>query len=305
MSYLLSICIPTFNRAELLKNTLTSIYSQKANHSDFEVVISDNCSTDHTEEVVSNFLSKYSNLKYVKHSAPIDGNDNIVYSIKLGSGLFLKVSNDTALFDNESINSILKLIHNNKLNQPIVFFSNIYKRVLNQSGNGFDNFIRINSFLVTSILAIGFWKADFDNLRNIEDSQEYSLPALNMIRKNFELKDSFVVYNKKFFSVQYVKNKGGYNIIDVFVTNYLGKVLRKEFQIRNLNYWTFEFEKIKVLVKFVAPWLKLLRKNNSGFTYSIDGANSKLFKIYYYNPLFYFLVFFFFFYDIKIKFLKD
>ena len=78
MSYLLSICIPTFNRAELLKNTLTSIYSQKANHSDFEVVISDNCSTDHTEEVVFEFLNNHNNINYIKLSEPIYSDNNIV-----------------------------------------------------------------------------------------------------------------------------------------------------------------------------------------------------------------------------------
>jgi hypothetical protein len=40
-------------------------------------------------------------------------------------------------------------------------------------------------------------------------------------------------------------------------------------------------------------------------TFSIDGANQKLFKIYYYNPLFYLMVVFFLFYDLKVKFPKD
>lgn len=305
MSYLLSICIPTFNRAELLKNTLASIYSQKANHSDFEVVISDNCSTDHTEEVVLEFLNSHNNINYIKLLDPIYSDNNIVNSLCKGTGLFLKLCNDTALFEEGSINSILNVIRNNFEDRPLIFFSNINKNLINQRGVGFDKFIQINSFLATSILSIGMWRKDYENLLNIENAFEHNLPALNLLRKNFDLKKNFIVYNVKIFTVQYVKNKGGYNIVDVFVSKYLGKVLKREYQNGNIKLLTFEIEKIKVLVKFIAPWLKILKKKHSGFTFGIEGANSKLFKIYYYNPAFYLMAVFFFFYDIKIKFLKD
>lgn len=43
---LLSICIPTYNRAEYLEKSLESIIRQSEFHSDdVDVVISDNCST--------------------------------------------------------------------------------------------------------------------------------------------------------------------------------------------------------------------------------------------------------------------
>ena len=46
----ISVCTPTFNRAPLLKLFLESILSQT--HTDFEIVISDNCSTDATQTLV-------------------------------------------------------------------------------------------------------------------------------------------------------------------------------------------------------------------------------------------------------------
>ena len=59
---LLSICIPTYNRAEYLKKTLESIVWQRDFLSkDVEVVISDNCSTDDTASVVAKFVEKYPN----------------------------------------------------------------------------------------------------------------------------------------------------------------------------------------------------------------------------------------------------
>ena len=50
---LLSICIPTYNRAELLRLALQSLISQVRELNDeVELIISDNCSPDHTQEVV-------------------------------------------------------------------------------------------------------------------------------------------------------------------------------------------------------------------------------------------------------------
>ncbi len=51
---LLSICIPTYNRAELLRSALYSIVRQAADlGGQVEVVVSDNCSPDHTPEVIA------------------------------------------------------------------------------------------------------------------------------------------------------------------------------------------------------------------------------------------------------------
>jgi glycosyltransferase involved in cell wall biosynthesis len=304
MGYLISICIPTFNRANLLKNTLTSIFNQNANLDDFEIVISDNCSTDDTEQVVLEFAQKFTNIKYYKLPTEISGDNNIVNSLSSAKGQYLKLCNDTALFENGCINSLIEMIKVNNIEKPIIFLPNTDKKQIFNYGENFNTFININSFLTTSILAIGIWKEDYDKLNHIQDAFEYKLPALNLLRKNFEQKNNFLIFNKKIFSVQYVPNKGGYNIIEVFVTNYLGIVLRKEYKKNNLKLLVFEKEKLKVLLKFVAPWMKLLKKPNSGFTFSIKGANKKLFKVYYYNPLYYLMVIFFFFFDIIQKFKK-
>lgn len=52
---LISVVIPTFNRAELLRKAVASVLAQRGDH--FEVVISDNCSSDHTPQVVAEFAA--------------------------------------------------------------------------------------------------------------------------------------------------------------------------------------------------------------------------------------------------------
>ena len=59
---LLSICIPTYNRAEYLVGALENIISDPAFDERVEIVISDNASTDDTENVVGYFIKLYSNI---------------------------------------------------------------------------------------------------------------------------------------------------------------------------------------------------------------------------------------------------
>lgn len=58
----LTICICAYNAEEYLANTLNSIYSQTVN--DFKLLVIDDCSTDHTREIVKDFFAK----KNVNHA---------------------------------------------------------------------------------------------------------------------------------------------------------------------------------------------------------------------------------------------
>lgn len=60
----LSICIATYNRAEMLRETLESIISQAPN--DCEIVVSDNASTDETQRVVSDYSQRFDRLRYFR-----------------------------------------------------------------------------------------------------------------------------------------------------------------------------------------------------------------------------------------------
>ncbi len=60
---LVSIVIPTFNRALLLKRAVSSILKQT--YQNFEVIVVDDCSSDSTELVLNNFQDK--RIKYIRH----------------------------------------------------------------------------------------------------------------------------------------------------------------------------------------------------------------------------------------------
>jgi len=67
---LLSVIIPTRNRASLLYNTLESLTRQTYPAASFEVIVVDNGSTDATAEVCHHFKQRILNLKYLSVSSP-------------------------------------------------------------------------------------------------------------------------------------------------------------------------------------------------------------------------------------------
>lgn len=54
----LSVVIPTYNRASLIGITLDSLLNQSLNPTDFEIIVSDNNSSDNTKEIISGYVEK-------------------------------------------------------------------------------------------------------------------------------------------------------------------------------------------------------------------------------------------------------
>ena len=61
MSYKLSIICITYNQEKFIKQALDSFVMQKTNF-DFQVVISDDCSTDNTPNIIKEYEKKHPNI---------------------------------------------------------------------------------------------------------------------------------------------------------------------------------------------------------------------------------------------------
>ena len=62
---MISVIIPTKNRADLLNSALKSIVNQNISLSEFEVLVINNGSSDHTSKIISNYKKKLANLKEI------------------------------------------------------------------------------------------------------------------------------------------------------------------------------------------------------------------------------------------------
>lgn len=98
----LSISIPTFNRANFLRACLNSIVEQFSDVevlNQVEIVISDNYSSDNTEDVINKFQEKYNNIKYFKNESNLGFDRNLLNVVEKSSGEYcLTLGDDDALF---------------------------------------------------------------------------------------------------------------------------------------------------------------------------------------------------------------
>ena len=82
-----SVCIPTYNTAKFIGEAIESVLQQT--FTDFEIVVSDNCSTDTTEEIVAQF--KNDKIRYVKNAHNLGAYPNVSLSIERARGRYVKI----------------------------------------------------------------------------------------------------------------------------------------------------------------------------------------------------------------------
>ena len=91
-SKLVSICVPTRNRADSLRESLVSICGQ--DYDSLDIVVSDNGSDDHTEAVVRDFERRDSRVRYIRHDRNIGLHANHNFCFDTARGEFICIWHD-------------------------------------------------------------------------------------------------------------------------------------------------------------------------------------------------------------------
>lgn len=81
-----SIGVPVYNGGDLLKLALDSLLAQ--NYTDYELIISDNASTDNTEEICRDYASRDSRITYLRRDRNYGMNNNGVKVFSLAKGTY-------------------------------------------------------------------------------------------------------------------------------------------------------------------------------------------------------------------------
>ena len=108
---LLSICIPTYSRADLLDACLASILPQIEPYAEsVECVISDNHSTDHTVEVIEKYAEKYS-IRVHRNESNIGILANIVQTAaSLAQGRFVWLLGDDDILCERAVKQVVEFL---------------------------------------------------------------------------------------------------------------------------------------------------------------------------------------------------
>jgi len=112
-SVLLSICIPTYNRAKFLKEAIESVLAQveRNNFLEIELFISDNASTDDTEGLVAQYIKQHPALvKYRRNDRNLGSDANILLLIEHAAGRYIWILGDDDLIVNGAIGKVIEEI---------------------------------------------------------------------------------------------------------------------------------------------------------------------------------------------------
>jgi len=104
-----SIIIPTYNREKYLKECLDSIINQ--NYTNLEIIVTDDNSTDNTENIVKEYIKKHPFIRYVKNKKyPKGPNGNKNNGLDNATGEVIGIFDDDDILAPNAINILMEKI---------------------------------------------------------------------------------------------------------------------------------------------------------------------------------------------------
>lgn len=248
MNPILSICIPTYNRLEILRNTIASIYSDLdgVNMNDFEVVISDNSKEHTTQPVIKDF--DYDNLHY--YPTECEGFKNSFFALSYGNGDYLKLNNNYTMFKKGTLRTLIDQLKNLKENKCQVIYTNGLRAKKNVSYyNSFDDYLAGLSYFCSWSAGYGMWREDFEKVKNVVEIDKYFPQTSLLLTQSY--KHDFAIDDRNLFEDQHVPKKGGYDIFKVFSVDFLN-LIHKAFSNGTISEKTYTKIKRDLLYKYLS-----------------------------------------------------
>jgi glycosyltransferase involved in cell wall biosynthesis len=157
---LISICIPSYEKVEKLKNSIFFILNQT--YQNFEVIISDDSISENIFLMCNSFKSD--KIKYFKHSSTGNPIDNWNYSISKANGdIITLLHDDDFLYSNLTLELVVNTFSNSKID---LLFS--------------------NSIHIENNIIIGCNKCEIpENLSNIFIKNTIGAPSILFLKNDF------------------------------------------------------------------------------------------------------------------------
>jgi glycosyltransferase involved in cell wall biosynthesis len=205
---LVSIIIPTYNRAYLIGETLDSIVAQT--YENWECIIVDDGSSDNTDEVVGDYVNKDSRFKY--YHRPEEhlpgGNGARNYGFKMSQGDFIQwFDSDDLMDENLLFEQIENMISFNVVISICLYdrydenFSKITVKSVEYSAKNslyYDYIMKVFSFNLQTTLFSRSYLQNYKLNEKLFKSQEYEF--LQRILR--ELGDNYSVLNKSLVKIR-------------------------------------------------------------------------------------------------------
>lgn len=244
----LSICIPTYQRIEITRKTIASIYADLdgVSLSDFEVIVSDNDLAGSSSCFVDEF--SYDNFHY--HQTKCEGFLNSYYVLGYGKGLFLKLHNNYTMLRPGSLKVLIDEVKRYQNEKPEMFYTNGLRRFRRKKEyDSFDAFMYDMSYFSSWSTGFGIWKEDYDAVKESIIINKM-FPQTSMFLSCSD-KTKYVLDDVVLFDDQSVPKKGGYNPYYVFGVEYI-ELIKRYKELGIISQKTYERIKNDVLCEYLS-----------------------------------------------------
>lgn len=279
---ILTIGIPTFNRAGYLDRCLKWIYDEIGNDENIEILVCDNASTDNTELIVSKYMAQYSNLVYFKQEKNEGFSKNLKTVLDLATGDFINPHGDDDYFNHGIIYNFIEIIKQNK-DVSLMYASRMGQQLQVLRGTGFDDYLN-NLNTVNFITTMLVNKNDY---KNIENKNLYIETAINQVYFQLEIlknNQRFCIIHGEVLNVESgYAPRIGYNFAQVAIAEYFDIIC--SFEKYGLQKQTIQNEKLRVLNTIIIPAMQQII---SGAILLETDNTLDIFKKYYCNEPYYF-----------------
>ena len=134
---LVSILIPTYNRAEYFEQALISALNQS--YLNIEIIVGDNSDNDDTKKICERYIERYENIKYIKNTENLGMNGNIENLYEQATGRYINYLLDDDLFERNKIETMMNYFIKDRKSELSFISSN--RKIIDDNGNICGNFI--------------------------------------------------------------------------------------------------------------------------------------------------------------------
>ena len=250
-SFVLSICIPTWNRAAILKKTLSKLTAAKSfGDGKVQIVISDNASSDDTQTVGSEFAGKFADqIKYWRYEKGIDPHFNFQHALEMGEGEFIKLQTDYIFYEPSELDKLVGFLENAKAGTGIFFFGNVSESEGREIESA-DDLLKEISFGITSINTLCLRKSLYYTLEDPFREWQTSFPQVDILLRLMAQGGKAWIFPKIETVRLSVLNNRNHTMI---FANYLD-MLEKWVNAGKIDRSVFKQEKKQLLFNYLIPY---------------------------------------------------
>ena len=255
----LSLCFPTYNRGWCMKEQIERLKSCPKDVLDrMEIIISDNCSTDDTQQIVEDAIADGFVCRYIRNETNLGMDGNFVSCFRKAQGRYVWLLGDDDYIVVDSLGEIIYYLDKDEEFGLLHIYSKPKR-----SKSGFVKYTNFDDCLKETSYNITFISANIVNTRYVQtvDFSRYMgtwftlMPVyINALRGEH----NNIVYYEVSFDGGYDKARnGGYNYFNVFVQNYqniwneyyqMHLITASEFAFLKKDIWPIIFGGIRSLM---------------------------------------------------------